>query len=82
MKQEQAAELGQRALIFLAGDPDALGGFLAASGADASEVRGRAADPGVPRVRARLPAAVGRARARLRGHGLPPARAAAPGRGG
>lgn len=45
MKPEQAAELGQRALIFLAGEPDALGGFLAASGADASELRARAADP-------------------------------------
>lgn len=45
MKQEQAIELGQSALIWLAGNADALGGFLAASGADASEVRARAADP-------------------------------------
>ncbi len=45
MKQEQAIELAQRALIWLAGEPDALGGFLAASGAGAAEVRARAADP-------------------------------------
>ena len=45
MKQEQAIELGQRALIWLAGEPDALGAFLAASGAGPADLRARAADP-------------------------------------
>lgn len=45
MKQEQAIELGQRALVWLAGQPDALGAFLAASGAEPADVRARAGDP-------------------------------------
>ncbi len=45
MKQEQAIEIGQRALIWLAGEPDALGAFLAASGADPAEMRARAGEP-------------------------------------
>lgn len=45
MKQEQAIALGQRALIWLALEPDALGAFLAASGAGPADLRARAQDP-------------------------------------
>lgn len=40
-----AAEIGQSALIWLVGRPEALEAFLALSGADAAEVRARAAEP-------------------------------------
>ena len=45
MKEEQAVALAQAALVWLAGRPEALGTFLAASGAGPAEVRARAADP-------------------------------------
>lgn len=44
MKLERAAEIAQDALIWLAGQPDELGRFLAASGATASDVRGSVDD--------------------------------------
>ncbi|MBP7003281.1 DUF3572 domain-containing protein [Amaricoccus sp.] len=45
MTEGQAAALAQEALIWLAGRPEALEAFLAASGAGPAEVRARAADP-------------------------------------
>jgi Protein of unknown function (DUF3572) len=45
MKPEQAVAIGQEALIWLAGRPEALDAFLAASGLAPGEVRARAADP-------------------------------------
>lgn len=45
MKAERAVAIGNEALIWLAGEPEALGGFLAAGGATAADVRARAADP-------------------------------------
>ncbi len=45
MKQEQAVELAQAALVWLAARPDLLGAFLAMTGAGPAEVRARAADP-------------------------------------
>ena len=45
MQVERAAGIGRDALIWLAGEPEALGGFLAASGLSPSDLRGRAADP-------------------------------------
>lgn len=43
--QAEAVALGQEALVWLAGQPEALGAFLAASGASPAEVRARAGDP-------------------------------------
>jgi hypothetical protein len=40
-----AADLGRDALIWLASRPEALGRFLASSGAGPAEIRARAADP-------------------------------------
>ncbi len=45
MKREQAVELGQAALVWLAGRDEALAAFLAASGAGPGDIRARAADP-------------------------------------
>ncbi len=45
MNIDAAAELARDALIWLAGQPEILGNFLAASGADAAELRARIADP-------------------------------------
>ncbi|MFO1106934.1 MAG: DUF3572 domain-containing protein [Amaricoccus sp.] len=45
MKQEQAVALGQQALIWLAGQPEALGAFLGASGLAPGDLRGRTGDP-------------------------------------
>ncbi len=45
MKTEQATALAQEALIWLAGRPEALEGFLAASGAGPDDLRAGAADP-------------------------------------
>jgi uncharacterized protein DUF3572 len=45
MKREQAAAIGQEALIWLAGQPEALAAFLAASGLVPEDVRARTADP-------------------------------------
>jgi hypothetical protein len=42
---DEAAAIGQDALIWLAGRPDALAGFLAASGVAPQDLRNRAADP-------------------------------------
>lgn len=45
MKQEQAVALAQRALIWLADEPEALGAFLVVSGASPGDLRARAQDP-------------------------------------
>jgi hypothetical protein len=45
MGREGAIECGQKALIWLSGEPEALGAFLGASGLAPGEVRARAADP-------------------------------------
>lgn len=45
MKQEQAIAVGQKALIWMAEEPDLLAGFLAASGLAPDDIRARAADP-------------------------------------
>lgn len=45
MRQAEAVALAQEALVWLAGQPEALGAFLAASGAAPAELRGRAGDP-------------------------------------
>jgi hypothetical protein len=45
MNIERAAEVGELALVWLAGQPELLGQFLAASGAGPGEVRARARDP-------------------------------------
>jgi hypothetical protein len=45
MKPEQAVAVGQDALIWLAGQPEALGALLAASGLAPADVRARAGDP-------------------------------------
>jgi hypothetical protein len=42
---DEAVSIGQEALIWLAGQPEALGGFLAASGLSPDELRRRAEDP-------------------------------------
>lgn len=44
MKSEQAESIATQALIWLAADPDQIGGFLAASGASADEIRSLAGD--------------------------------------
>ncbi len=45
MKREAAETTAVQALVFLAGREEALGAFLDAAGADASELRARAQDP-------------------------------------
>ena len=45
MTEDEALSIGQDALIWLAGQPDALAGFLAASGLAPELLRRRAADP-------------------------------------
>ena len=45
MTADEAVSIGQDALIWLAGQPDALAGFLAASGLAPEDLRDRAADP-------------------------------------
>ena len=45
MKRAEAVEIGERALIWLAGEPEALGGFLGASGLDPAELRARVREP-------------------------------------
>ncbi len=45
MQREHAETLGLKGLTWLAGDPDALGRFLAGSGLGPDELRERAADP-------------------------------------
>ena len=45
MKQEQAIAVGQKALIWIAGEPELLSAFLAASGLAPEAIRARAADP-------------------------------------
>lgn len=45
MGPEGAADLARGALIWLAGEPEALGAFLGASGLDPADLRGRAGDP-------------------------------------
>ncbi len=45
MNSERAAEIGQAGLIWLAGRPELLAGFLAASGAGPAALRARAGDP-------------------------------------
>ena len=45
MTTDEAVSIGQDALIWLAGQPDALAGFLAASGLAPEDLRNRAADP-------------------------------------
>jgi hypothetical protein len=45
MKRERAIAIGQDALIWLAGQPEALGAFLAASGLAPEDFRARARDP-------------------------------------
>jgi hypothetical protein len=42
---DEAATIGQEALIWLAGQPEALAGFLAASGLAPEDFRHRASDP-------------------------------------
>ena len=44
MKEEQAIALAQEALIWLAGRPEALDSFMAATGAGPGDFRSRAAD--------------------------------------
>ncbi|GAB1362347.1 DUF3572 domain-containing protein [Rhodobacter sp.] len=44
-RQESAESLALQALAWLAGEDEAFGAFLAASGSDAGEVRARAGDP-------------------------------------
>lgn len=45
MKQELAVDLAQAALVWLADRPEALGAFLATSGAGPDDLRAGAADP-------------------------------------
>ncbi len=45
MTAGEAASIGQDALIWLAGQPEALARFLNVSGLDPAEVRDRASDP-------------------------------------
>ncbi len=45
MKQEQAVDIAQSALIWIADQPETLGGLLAASGMEPADLRARAADP-------------------------------------
>ncbi|WP_290739294.1 DUF3572 domain-containing protein [Amaricoccus sp.] len=45
MTESEATTLAREALIWLAGRPEALEAFLAASGAGPADIRARAADP-------------------------------------
>jgi hypothetical protein len=45
MKSEQAVEIARDALIWLAGRPEDVAGFMAASGISPDALRARAADP-------------------------------------
>lgn len=45
MKEDQAVDLAQGALIWIAGRPEALGALLSASGLGPEDLRARAADP-------------------------------------
>jgi hypothetical protein len=45
MNTDAAAGLARDALIWLAGDPDRIGPFLAASGAGPADLRARSGDP-------------------------------------
>jgi Protein of unknown function (DUF3572) len=45
MNPEHAHDVAQQALVWLIGRPDALGGFLAASGASVADLRPGADDP-------------------------------------
>jgi hypothetical protein len=45
MQAERAAEIGRDALLWLAGEPEALGQFLDASGLRPTDLRARAGDP-------------------------------------
>jgi hypothetical protein len=45
MPRDAAETLAARALAWLAGEPERLGRFLAETGADAGDLRARAADP-------------------------------------
>jgi hypothetical protein len=45
MRRERAIEVAEQGLIWLAGEPDAVGAFLAASGLAPSDLRARVGDP-------------------------------------
>ena len=45
MQAERAAEIGRDALLWLAGEPEALGQFLDGSGLRPTDLRARAGDP-------------------------------------
>lgn len=45
MSQQSAMDLALAALVWIASDPDRAGAFLAASGAEAGDLRARATDP-------------------------------------
>lgn len=45
MRRERAIEVAEKGLIWLAGEPDAMGAFLAASGLAPSDLRARVEDP-------------------------------------
>ena len=45
MKQEQAIVVGQKALIWMADEPELIAAFLGASGLAPDDIRARAADP-------------------------------------
>ena len=45
MTAESAAQMGAKALLFLAEQPDHMGAFLAESGASVDDLRASAADP-------------------------------------
>ncbi|MXU63845.1 DUF3572 domain-containing protein [Oceanomicrobium pacificus] len=45
MKQRNAELIAVQALLWMAGEPEMMAGFLGASGASATDLRGRAQDP-------------------------------------
>lgn len=45
MRPERAMEIAEQALIWLAGEPEAMGAFLGASGLSPSDLRSRVDDP-------------------------------------
>jgi hypothetical protein len=45
LQQDSAHVIGLQALAWLAADPDRIAGFMAASGANAGDLRAQAADP-------------------------------------
>ncbi|PZQ51437.1 MAG: DUF3572 domain-containing protein [Rhodovulum sulfidophilum] len=45
MRRERAIEIAEQGLIWLAGEPDAMGAFLAASGLAPSDLRARVEEP-------------------------------------